>query len=199
MPAVLNNIPGNSNQTAYRGEDRWSDPGARSAADVAALVLTVRVEVVFPGVNELGLSEQVGGTAVAGVTAHVRATVAASPALGVIVTVAVAEAPADIVGVESAPVDGSVKSSPVPERVIDCGLPAALSVTVRAALRAPVADGVIVTLMVQEPGPGTEAQLLVWEKSPLSAPVIATVAVRVVPAPVLDNVTGMGALLVLTA
>ncbi len=95
MPAVLNSIPGKSSQMAYSGADRRTMPGASSAPDVAATVLTVRVDFVVPGVSEVGLSEQVGGTVVAGVTAHVRSTVAASPLPGAMVIVAVAEAPAD--------------------------------------------------------------------------------------------------------
>jgi hypothetical protein len=39
---------------------------------------------------------------------------------------------------------------PVPERVTECGDPAALSVTVTAPDRVPVAVGVKVTLMVQD-------------------------------------------------
>ena len=60
---------------------------------------------------------------------------------------------------------------PVPERLTDWGLPAALSVMVRAATRPPPAPGVNVTLMVQLDPAATELpQLLVWAKSPALAP-----------------------------
>src|SRR5580704_16134851 len=117
--------------------------GATSAF-VAATVETVRVDFVVPGVSEVGLSAHVGGTAVAGVTAHVKSTVAERPALGVMVTVAVADPPAEMVGVESVPVVGSVKSAPVPARLMVWGLPAASSMIIRTAVRAPAADGVTV-------------------------------------------------------
>jgi hypothetical protein len=59
------------------------------------------------------------------------------------------------------------KSCPVPLSVTVWGLPAALSVTVRAPVRLPVAVGVKVTLIVQlEPAATEPAQVLVWEKSP---------------------------------
>src|SRR5262249_25145086 len=89
---------------------------------------------------------------------------------------------------------------PIAARGMLCGLPTALSATMRVALRAPAAPGVTLTLMVQEPGPGTEVQLLVWLKSAALAPEKETlVTVRVPPLPVFDSVTGMDALLVLTA
>ena len=51
---------------------------------------------------------------------------------------------------------------PVPERLAVCGLPLALSVTVRAAVRVPVAAGEKVTLIVQlAPAAKLEPQLLV--------------------------------------
>jgi len=59
---------------------------------------------------------------------------------------------------------GAGGSVPVPVRVIVCGLPVALSVTVTDAVRVPVAVGVKVTLIVQVPlFAGTELpQVLVW-------------------------------------
>src|SRR5260370_1133945 len=75
---------------------------------------------------------------------------------------------------------------PVPVRDTVCGLPAALSVTVIAPVRAPAAVGVKITEMVQAPAAPTDApQVLVWLKSPLAAMlVIVSVAV-----PVLVSVT----------
>jgi hypothetical protein len=137
---VLNSMPGKSSQTAYIEAERRTMPGATSAADVAT-VETVSVDLVDPGASDVGFREQVGGLVVAGVTAHVRSIVALSPPPGVTVTVAVAEPPAETVGLDSVPVFGSVKSAPTPERSMACGLPDASSVTMRTALRVPAADG----------------------------------------------------------
>ena len=63
---------------------------------------------------------------------------------------------------------------PVPERGTVCGLPAALSATVRAAVRFPVAAGLKLTLIVQlAPAATLDPQLLVWAKSLALAPEIA--------------------------
>ena len=61
---------------------------------------------------------------------------------------------------------------PVPESNPPCwGPPSPVATTV--AVRAPVADGVNVTRIVQLPPPGTlEPQLLVWEKSERLVPTI---------------------------
>src|SRR6266571_268662 len=57
---------------------------------------------------------------------------------------------------------------PVPLKLAVCGLPAALSATLRVPLRAPVAVGVNVTLMAQlalaARVEGLKGQLLVWAK-----------------------------------
>jgi hypothetical protein len=61
---------------------------------------------------------------------------------------------------------------PVPVRVIDWGLPGALSVRVTAADSEAVTEGVKVTLMVQVPFAATELpQVLVSEKLLLFVPV----------------------------
>lgn len=172
--------------------------GATSVAD-AAIVLTVKVDFVVPGFRELGLRAQVGGTAVAGVTVQAKSTVAASPAPAVMVIVAVAEPPADTLELESVPVLARLKSWPVPDKAMVCGLPDALSVTMSVAVSTPAADGVIVMLIVQDPGPGTEAQLLLSAKSALLVPVMAMAVVRFTPLPPLDNMTGTDVLLVLIA
>src|SRR5207247_5232280 len=58
---------------------------------------------------------------------------------------------------------------PVPERLAVCGLPLASSVTVKVAVRAAVAVGVNVTLMVQQiggaSGRGRRGRLVVWRES----------------------------------
>jgi hypothetical protein len=63
---------------------------------------------------------------------------------------------------------------PVPVRLTLCGLPAALSVRVIAAVRVPLAAGVKVTLIVQlAPAATLDPQLLVWAKSLALVPVTA--------------------------
>ena len=59
----------------------------------------------------------------------------------------------------SLPVPGN-PGTPVPLRATDCGLPEALSVKVRLALRLPVAVGEKVTLMVQEAPAASVLELL---------------------------------------
>ena len=55
---------------------------------------------------------------------------------------------------------------PVPERLTDWGLPVALSVMARAAVRLPLAEGLKVTLMAQlEPAASELPQLFVCAKS----------------------------------
>src|SRR5205807_787296 len=67
-------------------------------------------------------------------------------------------------------------ATPVPDTPAVWGLLLALSVTVKVALRAPVAAGVMVTLMVQAPSAdrvdGLRGQLLVCPKSPGLVPVM---------------------------
>src|SRR5208337_5382639 len=83
----------------------------------------------------------------------------------------------------------AVAPAPVPVRVIVCGLPAALSEMLTAAVRVPVAVGVNVTLIVQLPPPATELpQVLVWAKSPALVPVIATLVILKAALPVLLRV-----------
>lgn len=63
--------------------------------------------------------------------------------------------------------------TPTPLRSTVCGLPAALSVTCSFAVRGPMSKGVKVTLIPQALCGGSDkGQLLLWAKSPLSAPII---------------------------
>src|SRR5215472_10589808 len=79
---------------------------------------------------------------------------------------------------------------PDPVKETFCGLPAALSVMVSAALREPRAAGVKVTLNVQLAPPATlEPQVLVSAKSPLFLPVIATLLRLSGALPILVKVT----------
>jgi len=78
---------------------------------------------------------------------------------------------------------------PVPVRPTECGLPGALSVIVTAAVSAPINEGASVTLIVQLPPPATELpQVLVWEKSPLFAPVTEMLVMAKLTLPVLVRV-----------
>lgn len=86
----------------------------------------------------------------------------------------------------------------VPDRLTACGLPAALSVTVMAADRAPAAVGVKVTLIVHD---AFTARLLphvvVRAKSPALVPVTVMLVIVSEPVPVLVSVTVDAALVVL--
>lgn len=89
---------------------------------------------------------------------------------------------------------------PVPERLTDWGLPAALSVMAMAAVRLPLADGVKVTLMVQFEPAGTELpQLLVWAKSVAFEPETETLVIFNDALPVLLRVTDWVVLVMPTA
>jgi hypothetical protein len=89
---------------------------------------------------------------------------------------------------------------PVPVSVTVCGLPLALSLTEIDAVRTPAAVGVKTALMVQFPPLATEEpQLLVWEKSPGSAPVIVMLEIVSVALPMLNKVIPLTGLLAPTA
>src|SRR5437870_1325593 len=96
----------------------------------------------------------------------------------------------------------AVEPTPVPDTPAVWGLLLALSVTVKIALRAPVAAGVKVTLMVQVPlaakVEGLRGQLLVCPKSPGLVPV-KPMLVIVNAAPLgFESVTALGALVMPT-
>jgi hypothetical protein len=112
--------------------------------DTTGLVLTVNVAVV-----ELAATVTLAGTVATAVLLVVSVTTAPPAGAGPLnVTVPVEEVPpVTIVGFRLTEL--GTGSEPVPVRLTDCGLPAALSVIVRAALRVPVAVGVNVTLMLQ--------------------------------------------------
>jgi hypothetical protein len=74
-----------------------------------------------------------------------------------------------------------------------------LSVIVTAALRAPVAVGVNVTLILQlAPAATLAPQVFVWLKSPLFVPVIVMLVMLSAAVPVLERVTAWAVLVVLT-
>ena len=80
-------------------------------------------------------------------------------------------------------------ATPVPVRLAVCGLPLALSVTVSVAVLVPPAEGVNVTLMVHRAPAASELpQLLVWAKSPLSAPVMAMLLIESAALPEFERV-----------
>ena len=79
---------------------------------------------------------------------------------------------------------------PVPDRLTDWGLPAALSVMARAAARLPAAEGVNLMLMVQlAPAATLDPQLLVWAKSLALAPKTAMLEMLKAELPELLRVT----------
>ena len=88
---------------------------------------------------------------------------------------------------------------PVPVRLTLWGLPVALSVTVRAVLRVPLAAGVKVTLIVQLAPAATELpQLLVCAKSPGFVPVSARLVTLKAVLPEFVKVTAWAVLVVPT-
>src|SRR5690348_230549 len=77
---------------------------------------------------------------------------------------------AALAGTRGSAIWGTGLGVPVPVRLTNCGLPGALSVTVRSPFRVPSAVGVNVTLIVQLAPARTELpQLLFSAKSPLVA------------------------------
>src|SRR5262249_1509481 len=93
-------------------------------------------------------------------------------------------------------------TTPVPLRLIDCGLPLPLSVMLSAAPRLPVAVGVNVTLMLQlaftARVAGLTGQLLVWAKSPELVPAMPILLIVSAPGPLLVKVTFCAVLAVFT-
>ena len=78
----------------------------------------------------------------------------------------------------------------MPARLIACGLPAALSVTLTEAEREPEVVGAKVTLIVQLPPAATGLpQVLLWAKSPEFGPAKPTELTVSVEFPVLFTVT----------
>ena len=86
---------------------------------------------------------------------------------------------------------------PVPLKLMEWGLPLALSTMLTAALRDPVAAGVNVTLKEQLAFAATLVlQVFVWAKSPEFAPVSPTLVTLRAALPVFDSVTAFAALVV---
>ncbi len=89
-------------------------------------------------------------------------------------------------------------ATPVPVRATDCGLPAALSVTVTAPVRAPAAAGEKATPKVQL----APAATVLPQVPPLAKakfPLIARLLIVRTAFPVLESVTDCAALVVPTA
>lgn len=85
--------------------------------------------------------------------------------------------------------------SPVPLKLMVCGLLPALSLTVSEALRDPAAEGVNLTVIVQLlPAATLPPQLLVCAKSPAFVPLMARLEIFSEPLPVLERITDCGAL-----
>ena len=87
----------------------------------------------------------------------------------------------------------------MPDKLTVCGLPAALSLTLTAAVRAPFAVGLNLTLMVQlAPAFSELPQVLVCKKSPELVPVIPIEMPVMEVVPTLVNVTFLAGLVVPT-
>ena len=88
------------------------------------------------------------------------------------------------------------EETPLPLNAAVCGLPLALSVTARLAVRVPVAVGLNVALIVQlVPAARLAPQVWVWMKSPLLVPVMAMPLMLSAAVPVLERVIDWAALL----
>lgn len=101
---------------------------------MAAVVLTVKVEVPEPAATEVGFSEQTGGRFTTGAMLQVRATALLKPFSGATVIVDVPDPPAEIAAGEKA--DAAMVKS---------GVPVAIRVATAVCVRAPE---VPVTVMV---------------------------------------------------
>jgi hypothetical protein len=124
-------------------------------------------------------------------------TVTVEPPTFLTVTVCAAlVAPRTVIGNVKLDVDRLISLMPVPVRLIDCGLPLALSVILAAPLRVPVAEGLNVMLIVQLAlAASVVPHVLVCKKSPL----IAMLVMLRVAVPVFLRVTLWAALVVPTA
>src|SRR6266851_3920688 len=155
-----------------------------------AVVVTVVVTVIGAlSVNELGDDEQVpAGIALM----HETVTGSLNPPAGERDSGNVADCPALTVA-EVEPPGGTeiIMSVPWPDRVMACGLPGALSKIVIAPARAPVAEGVKVTLMMQVPPPAATVALFahVVPAAVAKSPLAAMLAIFNVALPVLVSVT----------
>lgn len=141
---------------------------------------TAELPVTF---NDDGETEQV---AAVGTPLHDRLTDPLNPEAGESCKLYVAVWPAVIVDEVDPPLAApSDKSVPEPLRETVCGLPAAVSEMLRVAIRAPVADGVNVTLTWQfDPAATVVPQVFVSAKSLLFAPPIEIPLMLNAPVPV---------------
>jgi hypothetical protein len=158
---------------------------------VIAPAVAVKVAVVLPDATVT-----VSGT-VNAVTLLDSVTVAPPVCDTVNVHVEVPPDPSDV-GTHVTPLTTVAATTvPVPESVMLCGDPVALSVMVMDALRLPVAVGVNVTEKLQLSPAGTLLpQVLVCAKSPGLVPVLAMVLIPSAAVPVLLSVTDWAGLLV---
>jgi hypothetical protein len=93
----------------------------------------------------------------------------------------------------------TVAAVPVPERLTVWGLPLALSAMLSVAARAPLAEGVKVTLIVQLAPAATELpQVLVWAKLLALVPESARLVILNAALPLLVSVIACAVLVELT-
>jgi hypothetical protein len=94
-------------------------------------------------------------------------------------------------------VSESIAVVPSPVRPTFCGLPAALSVMLRVAVRVPLAVGLNLTLMLQlAPAANELPQVWVCAKSPALGPTIAMAVIVTLVVPVFLSATTLAALVV---
>lgn len=169
--------------------------GGTAVRRVVLMLKVVVATVILLGFTEEGEAEHVVS---AGKPLHEITTPELNPAIDVAVTVRLVEFPAATlaeVGLREMP-----KSAPPPINATICGLLAALSDTVSVAVRVPAAEGVKVTLMVQDnPAPRVVPQLPLWEKSVLLVPITPTTIPVRLAEPELVSTTDIKALVVFSA
>jgi hypothetical protein len=181
--------PGDRGGTGRSGRERGT-----LLAGAVVVTVTVTFAAELPGISVLGENAQV---APEGALAHAKVTLWLNPPWPATLRVYVADCPGATLAVKVEPeATVSVKSCPVPLRLMVCVLPATpllLSVMVSVPEREPPAEGVNVTLMLHEaPGATLLPQSLVCLKLALVAMLLTVSAAS----PLLLSVTACAALAV---
>jgi len=168
------------------------------AEPAAVEIVNVEVAGLAPTVTGLGENKQFEYV---GNPLQVRDTDPVKSLTGLIVSVDVADPPAETVAVLGEAEIVKSGGTKFPNKDTVRGLPAALSLIATIPLRVPVAVGVKVTLKAQlAPGAnfaGGVPQVFVWVKSPLFVPASAIPVMAKVPSPLFVSITVCGGLLVL--
>jgi hypothetical protein len=175
------------------------DGGAKAAEFAVVKIVSVDVAGLAPGVTGLGENEQ--RDCAGNPPLQLKNTDPVKLLRALIVSVDVADPPAETVAVLGETEIEKSGGTKFPSTDTVCGLPTALSLIVTIPLRVPVAVGVKVTLKAQlTPGAsaaGSVPQVFVWAKS---APFVPATAIAVIvkgPSPLFVSVTCCGGLVVL--